>query len=207
LVPSPVAVRLRERTAATHERVEAGLNLLDPALSATRLREVLARFAGFWHSTEQVVEQWAQSHPDAAAALSWRRRRRSEILRQDLMSLGMTGCAIAALPQAPDAFVPHAATEAQVLGWLYVSEGSTLGGAVIDRAGQHRPGSPLTTVRTFRPYVEGPGPMWRSYLDYLHGWVGDDPVRGNAVVAAGQTSFAALEQWLAPISSRVRVMR
>jgi heme oxygenase len=207
LVPSPVAVRLRERTAATHEQVEAGLDLLDPALSATRLREVLARLTGFWRVAEQLVEQWALSHPDAAAALSWRRRRRSEILRQDLLCLGMTGRAIAALPQPPDSFVPHGPTEAQVLGWLYVSEGSTLGGAVIDRAGRHRPGSPLTTVRTFRPYAEGPGPMWRSYLDYLRGWVGDDLARENAVVAAGQASFTALAQWLAPVSSRPGVVR
>jgi heme oxygenase len=202
LVPSPVAVRLRQRTAATHERVEAGLNLLDPALSATRLREVLARFTGFWRGTEELVEQWAQSHPDAAAALSWRRRRRSEIMRQDLLRLGMTGRAIAALPKAPVSFAPHGPTQAQVLGWLYVSEGSTLGGAVIDRTGRHRTDSPLTTVRTFRPYAEGPGPMWRSYLDYLRGWVGDDLAREDAVVAAGQTSFTALAQWLAPVSSR-----
>jgi heme oxygenase len=46
--------------------------------------------------------------------------------------------------------------------------------------------------------------MWRSYLDYLHDWVGDSAARSDAVVAAARASFAALEQWLAPVAAAAR---
>lgn len=201
-MPSPVARQLRQQTADTHERVEARLDLLDPDLSVARLRFVLARFAGFWVGIEPQVEGWATRHPDAAAALRWPRRRRTAILRADLLRLGETNRSIDALPQALCPFGYAGLTDAQVLGWLYVAEGSTLGGAVIDRTARSRADSPLTTVRTFHPYVEGPGPMWRDYLEHLHGWVGTDAARLDAVTEAGQHAFAALDRWLEPVSAQ-----
>jgi heme oxygenase len=199
-VLSPVVRQLKDRTAPTHARVESGLALLDPGLSAARLRTVLARFAGFWPATERRVDEWAQAQPAAAAALDWPRRRRGDIIAADLRALGMTGSDLAAVPRAPAVFAAGGLAEAGVLGWLYVSEGSTLGGAVIDRVLRARA---IDGVRTFTPYREGPGPMWRAYLDYLQHWVGDDDLRRAAVVDAAESSFAALEQWLAPIAVRI----
>ncbi len=191
---SPVARLLKERTRDTHERVEASLGLLDPELSARRLREVLGRLAGFWAGAERAVDEWAVGHPVAAAQLRWPRRRRVEILRRDLVRLGMARGEIGALPEAPSG----PGTDAEVLGWLYVAEGSTLGGAVIDRT--RAPGSPIARVRAFRPYAEGPAPMWRAYLAYLRDWVGTDDERSAAVAAAAQASFSALAEWLDPVA-------
>jgi heme oxygenase len=127
-VRSPVAQRLKHRTAQTHERVEATLGLLDSRLSA---------------------------EPDTS----------------------------------------------EVLGWLYVSEGSTLGGAVIDRTLRALPEGAQLRLRTFTPYLEGPGPMWRDYLEFLSAWVGDDASRADQVVAAAEHTFDSLERWLTPLSS------
>jgi heme oxygenase len=197
-VSSPIARLLRQHTRDMHERVEASLGLLDPGLTAARLCDVLGRLAGFWAGTERAVDGWALDHPVPAGQLHWARRRRVEILRHDLLRLGMSRAAIADLPTAPTAFAPGPVTDADVLGWLYVAEGSTLGGAVIDRT--RVPGSPMARVRALRPYPEGPGPMWREYLGYLRGWVGDDAERRDAVLAAGEASFLALADWLAPIA-------
>jgi heme oxygenase len=70
-VRSPVARQLKQHTAQTHERVEAALGLLDPGLSAQRLRTVLERFAGFWQGTERLVDDWAARDGGIAAALNW----------------------------------------------------------------------------------------------------------------------------------------
>lgn len=191
---SPVARLLRQHTRETHERVEASIGLLDPELTADSLRDRLARLAGFWAGAERAVDDWASKHAVAAEQLHWSRRRRVEILRDDLARLGMSRHAIAVLPVT----ATGPCTDAEVLGWLYVAEGSTLGGAVIDR--RLAPGSPMARVRALRPYSEGPAPMWREYLGYLRDWVGDDAERRDAVVTAGQASFAALADWLAPVA-------
>ena len=131
---SPVARLLKQHTRDVHERVEASLGLLDPDLSVARLSAVLGRFTGFWAGTERAVDEWALEHPLAAARLHWPRRRRASILRHDLARLGMAGSAVAELPEVPSGPL----TDAGVLGWLYVAEGSTLGGAVIDRSRRRR---------------------------------------------------------------------
>jgi heme oxygenase len=53
----------------------------------------------------------------------------------------------------------------------------------------------------FTPYLEGPGPMWRSYLDVLENWTGADPERCAGVVTAATGTFEALERWLVPIDT------
>ena len=199
---SPVAALLKSRTAQTHAQVEARLGLLDGPLTPQRLRAVIERFAGFWPVAERGVTDWAARNPEAAAALSWTRRRRSGILRADLLALGLTGLELAQLPEVSPVF---AATpdHADVLGWLYVAEGSTLGGAVIDRALRESAGPRLPRVATFTPYAEGPGPMWRAYLAFLAEWVGEDDTRAEAVAGSAQRSFAALADWLEPLRDEV----
>lgn len=196
---SAVAQQLKQRTAHSHANVEAVLDLAAPTVSAERLRAVLTRFAGFWQSTERLLDDWADREPGLAHQLRWPRRRRREVLRSDLLGLGLTVRELNGLPEAPGVFTTAGTPEA--LGWLYVSEGSTLGGAVIDRSLRALPDGERLRVRTFTPYLEGPGPMWRDYLTTLTAWVGEDAQRREQVVSAAELTFAALEQWLAPLTT------
>ena len=189
---------LRERTAATHSRVEALLGLLDEDLSTERLGRVLARFAGYWTVTERLVDAWAAGEPAAARAAGWPHRRRGALLHADLGRLGLDDAALARSPEPPAPFTTVG--EAEVLGWLYVSEGATLGGAVIERALRRRPATAGLRLRSFTPYPGGPGPMWRAYLDRVARWAGDDPARRDAVAAAAAAGFGGLETWLAPLT-------
>jgi heme oxygenase (biliverdin-IX-beta and delta-forming) len=192
-VLSPVAQLLKERTAQTHARVEAILALTDPDLSRPRMLAVLERFFGFWQGNERLIDEWATREPDLARSVRWLRRRRGEVLRHDLLRMGRTLRDLAELPEAPAVFTTP--DTADTLGWLYVSEGATLGGAVLDRTMPE-----ALRARTFAPYVEGPGPMWRAYLDLITEWVGDDATRRDRVVGAGMATFAALERWLVPLA-------
>jgi heme oxygenase len=196
---------LREHTLLTHRRVEAQLDLLDAGLTPNRLFGVIERFCGFWLAGEPGIDEWARAHQAEAVALHWARRRRAHLFAADLAvagfaarpGLGITqkGRAIPCPPPVFDRF-----EHAQVLGWLYVTEGSTLGGAIIDR---HLRG--LTSLggfapRCFIPYHEGPGPMWQSFRTLLQAFAAGDRARTEAVIDAAVATFDSLEGWLVPLA-------
>lgn len=197
-MPGPVAHLLKQRTAHLHQRVESTVGIADD-LSATRLQAVLGRFAGFWRANERPIDEWAVRDRDVAARLQWARRRRGEALRLDLLQLGLSVAGIAELPEPPAVF--DEVDRYDVLGWLYVSEGSTLGGAVIDRVLRSRPATAALRMRTFTPYLEGPGPMWRAYLAVLDELAGADGAHTERALAAAEGTFRALNAWLAPIGA------
>ncbi len=153
---------------------------------------MVGRLYGFWTGTEAQLAPWLVDHRDLAAALDLPRRARCAVLRADLADLGS-----AADEQPVAAPVWTAGSPATVLGWLYVTEGSTLGGALIDRRLRTLAGGAVR-LRSFTPYGEGPGPMWRAYLHVLEDWTADDAGRTRDVVDAAVATFAALDAWLEP---------
>lgn len=159
--------------------------------------DVLERLAGFWAGQEPALDAWFAERPDTAAALQWPRRSRTTLLFDDLDTVA-SACSIAVPPVVPAPAVFPEPDEAAVLGWLYVAEGSTLGGAVIDRSLQ-RAGFPCRLTHV-APYPEGPQPMWRAYLAHLEAWTSGDPVRVERVVAAGEATFTALEVHTSAVS-------
>lgn len=182
------AESLRRHTEQSHTRVETKLNLLDPGLDHEGLRSVLACLHGFWLGAEPAVDGWAGREPELAARLDWPRRRRTGLLAADLARLGSPPSAPAEVWTAPP-------STADVLAWLYVAEGSTLGGAVIHRHLRDVAAVRELDLRSFVPYAEGPGPMWRAYNAVLADWTGSDGPRIEAVVRTGVRIFTALDEW------------
>jgi heme oxygenase len=191
---------LKDRTAGTHRLVEDQLALLHPEISVARITTVVQQLYGFWAGTEAEIDDWSHHDSVGATAIEWPRRRRVSVLSQDLVSLGLPISQQLSLPIADPVFATVG--RAEVLGWLYVAEGSTLGGAIIDRHLRNRPALGLPVLRSFTPYAEGPGPMWRSYCAAAESWCHERPDRSAAVAAASVATFTALHQWLLPLSVR-----
>ncbi len=110
----------------------------------------------------------------------WPLRRRTDALRGDLAALG------AAPPAAVD--IGQLEGRAEMVGVLYVLEGSRLGGAVLRRR--------LMAVQPAAPAAylsHGTGlPLWRSFLD----WLSADPLAGAdaaAALTAAREAFRAFE--------------
>ena len=118
-----IAGRLKMETAAAHDRLDAGLDLLH---GGERYAAALARFWGFYAGAEPQLDRWHT----AAGLTDWPQRRKLPALRADLLALGMTPAAIDALPVRRFGGAPEVGAG---FGWLYVLEGATLGGAVIAR--------------------------------------------------------------------------
>ncbi|PWW20925.1 heme oxygenase [Geodermatophilus normandii] len=182
---------LRTATAAEHEQVEALLDLMDPALDRDRLVGVLARLHAFWAAAEAGLDEWAARHRTDAAALDWTRRRRTGLYAADLAALGGS-----TVDDRPD--LPAVGGTDEALGRLYVLEGSTLGGTVIDRHLATLPGlAGGPRVRAFSPYGGDTGAMWAAFRRFTRAHVegGGDARR---VVDAARQTFAVLAGWCAP---------
>ena len=185
---------LRAGTAAEHDDVERSLGLLDPGLDRPRLVEVLGRLHGFWIAAEAGLDAWAGSHREVAEPFAWPRRRRAQLYAADLRTLG-------AQPDASAPALPPVTGTDEALGRMYVLEGSTLGGALIDR---HLAGLPTldgVRLRAFSPYGHETGAMWHAFRQATRAHVA---AAGNAatVVSSARDTFVALARWCRPAGRR-----
>ena len=188
ILESPaILARLRQETKPFHDAVEQNpfnLALAAGTVTAADTAEFLAKMYGFLEPYE------AQLHAHAATfSPAWQLyyRYRAHLILEDLARLGHA----AAPPLYPA--LPPLTSRAQLLGAMYVLEGSTLGGQVIarqlDRAG-------IGAHAFFTGRAERTGPLWKAFCQLLteaaetgH----DDP---SVIVASAVHTFQALSAWL-----------
>ncbi|MBH8569533.1 biliverdin-producing heme oxygenase [Microvirga sp. STS02] len=179
--------RLRHETRPFHDAVEQNpfnLTLGAGTVTAADTAQFLARMYGFLQPYE------AQLHAHAAAfGPAWQldQRYRAPLILEDLARLGHP------VPPPRCPALPPLSTRAQLLGAMYVFEGSTLGGQVIarqlDKAG-------IAAHAFFTGRAGRTGPLWKAFGEQLteaaeagH----DDPA---AIVASAVHTFQALAKWL-----------
>jgi heme oxygenase len=175
---------LRTGTAAEHDEVERALDLLDAGLTRPRLADALARMHAFWLAAEAGLDDWAGRFPADADAARWPRRRRAHLFAGDLHDLGEPAAASAPPLQ------PVTGTD-DALGRMYVLEGSTLGGALIDRHLRGLPQLADVRLRCFSPYGAQTGAMWHAFRGTArdHVAAGGD---AQVMVTAARETFGAL---------------
>ena len=175
---------LRKVTRPAHDRLEGGLGLLDELDADTYVR-ILGRFYGFWRGWQPQVAALLQ---DEALTTP---RRRLHLLAADLFALGVSQEAMAALPSCP---LPDLQDAAEALGSLYVMEGSSLGGRIIQRNVERcLKDVGRASCSYFNGYGDETGAMWASFLARL-----DEVPAGDMVnVGRGATAtFECLGAWL-----------
>jgi heme oxygenase len=174
-----------------HRRVEDLLGLTDVGLTPPRLQAIVARLSGFWTAAEQRLDEWAAEWPEHSDALHWPLRRRSRLFADDLVRLGA-----ASGPRARPG-LPAVPGTAEALGLLYVLEGSSLGGQIINRVLAARDAAdPLAGFQLsgLAPYGDATGAMWHEFRGFVAGWV-DAGGSAPAMVEAAVGTFAELESW------------
>jgi heme oxygenase len=188
MISADVLHRLRAATAEDHERVEAALDLLDPALDRDRLTHAMTALHGFWAAAEDGLARWADEHPGDAVRIDWPQRRRAHLYEADLRALGGTSAserpALSEVGDTDEAF-----------GRMYVLEGATLGGTLIDRHLSTLPALSGVRLRAFSPYGDRTGAMWQAFrrVTRAHTATAGDADR---VVGAACDTFAALARWV-----------
>ena len=181
--PADVLTRLRQETRPHHDALEANefnQQLKDGTLTEAATARFLAKLYGFVVPFEQLLRARA-----AEFGPEWElpRRYRAALLRQDLPATD-------ALPLAPN--LPPLHTRAQLLGALYVLEGSTLGGQVIAR---QLAKNGIPTRAYFSGHAEQTGPLWKSFVALL-AQEATSAATTDAIVASAILTFQRLHAWI-----------
>lgn len=187
-VESPAILQsLRQETKPYHDAVEQ--NPFNLALAAGTVTATdTARFLAKMHGFLQPYEAQLQAHA-AELGAEWQldQRYRAPLILADLPQLGYSGT-----PPLCPALMPLTSL-AQLLGAMYVLEGSTLGGQVIarqlDKAG-------IKTHAFFTGRAERTGPLWKAFCGLLTEATTNAHVDPAAVVASAILTFQSLSAWL-----------
>lgn len=180
---------LRTATWSSHQRLEKRLDVRARFSSLDAYRRHLEQMWGFCAMLESRVAVFLKR--DLADFDS---RRKSPLLRRDLIVLGASPACIEALPQTPD--LPACAETAQAFGCMYVLEGATLGGRTLLPVVESRLGLTAAHGAAFlASYGETVVSMWRSFGAALDAWCAT-PERSERAAATAVATFDSLERWL-----------
>ncbi|AOA57833.1 biliverdin-producing heme oxygenase [Acinetobacter larvae] len=173
-----LSLRLKTETAIEHDRME----MLMEQAKVFESKENYAQFTLSQYYFQRDIEYLYQSTAVGAVIPDLDIRGRSEAARQDLTDLGIQ-------PQGMDISTLHVRYP-QALGWIYVSEGSTLGAAFLFKEAQAKLGfSADFAARNLAAYPEGRMRVWKRFKQAL-----DDaqfsPSEQQQVVDGAMQAFA-----------------
>ncbi|WP_454690367.1 biliverdin-producing heme oxygenase [Achromobacter aloeverae] len=155
-LPATLSFRLKHETNEQHERMHALMEQGKPFES----RERYARFVAAQYLFQQDVEHLFDDARVQAAVPDLAVRGRVQAAAADLQDLGQ------AIPR--EALATSHVAMPQALGWLYVSEGSTLGAAFLLKEVQQTLGLGADFgARNLAAYPEGRALVWRRFVAAL----------------------------------------
>lgn len=190
-----VLTLLKERTRHLHEHIEGTVDLPARLGSVATYSALLARFYGFYAPIEQGL---AAVDGYETVGLDFAERRKTHLLRADLLALGVAAATIDRLPRCQA--LPAVSGLAAALGCLYVLEGATLGGQVIKREVKAKLGlaaGPTGGCAFFAAYADRTGAMWTAFRSTLSRFTAGSAMATEQVVAAAADTFIRLDAWLA----------
>ena len=183
----PLLERLQAETESFHEEADEDARRLLGRVGVADYWRFLARTYGFVLPVESTI----LSAPRAGELLDLRRFHKHNLLRQDLLQLGMHADEIEQLPRCT---VPLFERPEDALGWAFVIERSTLGHTrLFHHLATVMPGEVAFTSAYLKCYFGAVGEMWRSFGNALDRIV--EPSSADRVVEAAQTAFRVLRAW------------
>lgn len=182
---SSVHQALRDATADVHRALEADAGVEARLRDAGERPGMVARFHALHQAVEQAVAPWRA----AAEESGYAPMDRAPMIRDDLQRL--------ATPTASVADMPALGTFGEALGWLYVAEGSMLGGRVMRRA-MAADGVPLAGLDFLDPHGADTGARWRAFLQALEAACASGRALPADVVRGGRDAFDLASRLLVP---------
>jgi heme oxygenase (biliverdin-IX-beta and delta-forming) len=185
--------KLRSRTKEVHRRLEENSvlsKITQPSFSLSDYIFLLEKFYAFIQPAEQLVF----GMPELSEIVpEFERRRKAELLISDLRYL--SGSKV--VPAIRDSSISAVINSIpQALGYLYVLEGSTLGGKIISENLKNFLGIEKDSGgKYFNNYSEERGNMWKSFVGMLNSQNLNAEKEEELIVSSVNT-FLKLEKWL-----------
>jgi heme oxygenase len=179
--PSPILQALRLETRPAHDALEQNTfnqQLTTGAITEAETRHFLTKMYGFLAPYEARLRQ-----QDLGPEWEVETRQRAHLILEDLQ---LSAAQVAICPD-----MPPLGTWPQLLGALYVVEGSTLGGQVIARQ-LAKATIPLRSY--FSGYGERTGPLWKAFCQLLSQEA--TPNNTAEIVQSASLTFQQLDAWL-----------
>lgn len=179
--------RLQAETNGFHDEADDDARRLFGRISVADYWRFLARTYGFVLPVEAAI----LAAPRVSDVVDVRRFHKHNLLRQDLLGLGMHSEEIEQLPRCT---VPVLTSPDEALGWAFVIERSTLGHTkLFHHLATVMPGEVAFTSTYLKCYFGAVGEMWRSFGHALDGVI--EPSRADTVIEAATTAFRVLCSW------------
>lgn len=182
-VPMDILTQLKLETRTRHEQTER-LLYAQQLMAGLLTRDEYVHLLTIHYRFHQALEAAVTKQAGALAGYDYQASRKTPWLVADLQRMGVP------LPSpAADLFAGWNAT--QLLGALYVAEGSMLGGQVIAKALRRTPALTDVDSQFFGGYGAQTGPRWKAFCTYL-----TQRAEGHqiAVVAAADQAFSYFQQ-------------
>lgn len=176
--------KIRELTRAHHRKIEM-TPLLNQLIAGKICRAeyctLINKFHGYIAPCENGVLETA-----------WRGmldgREKTPLLQQDIAAIGLHSL------ETTCPSIPNFDSVEKIIGYLYVIEGSTMGGQIITKVLRTNLGIlPETGGRYFYGYGKETKSKWDDFCHMLNGV---KKTQEDAIVAAACTTFETLHQWL-----------
>ncbi|EYS40277.1 biliverdin-producing heme oxygenase [Acinetobacter baumannii] len=184
IISNSLSLRLKQETAAEHERMH---QLMSEAKGFSS-KEKYAQFTLSQYYFQREIEHLFEKEGVAGLIPDLDIRGRSKQALADLNDLGIqpNGQQL----QSENVQLPEA------LGWIYVSEGSTLGAAFLFKEAQKHLGfSETFAARNLAAYPEGRAKVWKRFVKALDE-AGFDQTQQDRVVQGALDAFGYFGQAL-----------
>jgi heme oxygenase len=186
-----IMTALKAGTVEQHSAIERIMPFFKNDFSLEAYIRVLKAFLGFFEPVERELRSVATRD---SFGFNIDRRQRSNLLRTDLLALGVTPAEMALIPRCDH--LPRLENVDDGLGCLYVLEGSTLGGQLIAREVQTRFGvEEKTGAGFFHGYGSQTGVKWREFCTSVRIYAAGGKSQ-SAIVHSARSTFELLESWM-----------
>lgn len=179
---------LKAGTKEEHAHLESSLDLLREDFSLDDYKNVLTKFWGVYRPLEEKLREHF-------FAEFYEGRWKVPLIKKDLLSLGFSENEIESIPVEKN--ISSLENLNEIIGTLYVLEGSSLGSLILSRHFGFKFGlTSLKGMSFFTSYGEETLTKWKEWREFSEAFSREENLSHQLIVSAARRTFLLLKNWM-----------